>query len=1518
MGDFDIKFDLSPYYPDIFLKDKIYQSMDKVDYTTYISVNSTIFIFNINCSETELPYYNDPGYLLFGIKKQDSGSDYNYKVPSTYFFNYIQTSSSSLTYTPYKIINSLFKPNSQILNLLTSIGYNVNLINTGETSTGLEKFTYYELEINDVITSKKRIVYYLFFTVNELTSINYNYYNSTTYYSEIYNNVFIYPYINIPIDKILGLNKNLNVIYNPDNYISSSTEFIDRIDFDDKEITKYYEKIDYKYMERQDYYNNQNNKLELLKYLSKNYINFEDFFLKSTEQSIVIQTNEISKTYFSNMDYEDKNLNSLTLTKLNNNHINKNTSLSGKDKKYSFSLDNKLSFVKKYIDFNNFRYCPYNYSILNTPSIYQLTKNYYVNGYVNILKPIVNYEIMYVINSYLYKTLVLINPQIINLLNLISSNINLSIYNIFSTNNNLYFGNGADKINLHILGTLKYTDTFYIDKYKIVFSVDTGDGKILEYIIILGICYYNSDNINILETNLTRYTDDLGYILYTNLECSVSLTPQIYNKNSLIKIYENKQALSLFDIKNIMMFINNNTNINNINNENKDILFSNYYTFIPYFKPTLKHFSKGIEIPPAKLLNININKINNFIKNLINLSTNILELITNKLLLNFFNNFVYDINLENTGSTYNYIENFSYFPIIELNSKLPNTIDKYRLYTEIPNIEFGLEPLPAGYYKVVKYINFFPKNNFDTVSIQNDKIVLTINEASKFIENNFCLLIKLPNDTFVDDDFTVKILDESKSYYMDSSNYSFNIGSSNTEMFLVVANDKNEIYINTENIVYGYKLFNKFNSNSGLNELGNKYLIKFKLYISSYLNFYQMILYSNIFVEYNENKNSIIDIDKSYLELHNKLLLKDIVYYDFLRFNYNTDLNSIILQYKTYNIQITNLLYDSKYYTNLIKVNINRLVYISNTNKIVVYSNKIYNYLKLIRDYIILGDDSYEFLLDLINYDANLCLNLTNVNYDIGTTYSINNYFIQGVFTFLIKINKEISLESISELINSVDYLIKYFTNKINLTVKQVLNDNNDVEKSINSPPTVKYIFSLIEEFIFKYELNQILLLEIQKQISNLESTEVFVIIKRTYPLLEDNKVWTFIDLIICLLNIYNLNTKKIDELINLVRLMVLNDDIVEIFLTLNNKVVKNFSLYNTTYYTNNLTINNFNIEKFFTDYKICIEYFSNPTYSSPTTYLYYVKSIDEGIIIFINNTINYFQLIYKQLIGIYKFIYNINIGIIPKIDIYQPVNISNLYYLLTEFEKNYNLVQSIANTNVINIFVELNQVIDFFNSYVSSIKEFLFYIQIKIYFQNLSIYNVLIFQDILKILDIEELYTEIKNIIDLINKLNDGDQLLINEFMQTVYEETKLKTITIKSPQKELDELKTILKDFKFGQVDLFQILKTYILKSIIIVKKIDNLDNQIKSFDFQGEEIVVYQDLNLLYGDFYFNSFNFKDTLVNILKESNDYKLSILDYYYQTPNIEFYKELINYNFLNNKFIINSLNGFDSQNIFK
>ena len=87
-----------------------------------------------------------------------------------------------------------------------------------------------------------------------------------------------------------------------------------------------------------------------------------------------------------------------------------------------------------------------------------------------------------------------------------------------------------------------------------------------------------------------------------------------------------------------------------------------------------------------------------------------------------------------------------------------------------------------------------------------------------------------------------------------------------------------------------------------------------------------------------ECQNSIIDISNTNWQLHNKDLLKDIVYYDFIRFNYTANLIKIKSEYDTYSQSLTDTLYFNKYYLNLLKTDINRLIFVFNTDAKVAIS----------------------------------------------------------------------------------------------------------------------------------------------------------------------------------------------------------------------------------------------------------------------------------------------------------------------------------------------------------------------------------------------------------------------------------------------------------------------------------------------------------------------------------------------------------------------------------------------------
>ncbi len=1509
---FNMRMDLAPYLPDSYLKDRVYQSYDKVDYTTYISVNKTIFAFNIRCNnDTEFKYYNDPGYLLYGFTQNlpNSSTVYPYTLPSTYFFNSVRSVQNLQQRLPYVILNSSTEITIPIRTLIGEIGYNIDLLE--------EKYFYYaEIECTDscINVLERKIITYLFFTQKDLDAINYNNYYTTAYYFEKYNNVFIYPYINIPgpTGRINGLNRNLALFFTlSETRTLSPNNIIEPINFDDREIIKYYEKIDYKYLEREDYYTDTQNKLELLKYLGKNLSNYSEYFKESQiNGDLMISNNEISKVYYNNLDYEHDYQQSYTLTKLNNKYLNSNKTYSGKDKKYSFTLDNKISYVQKDIKDTGFRYDPYNYSVINIPSIYQMSKNYYLNTYVDILKwdPSDSKNLLFVTNCYLYKILLMINPLIINSGYLVNSNVKLIINNIFSDNNNLVFGFGLDKITLFFKGEPRVTNTYYINKYKINFQFNLSDSETANYIIILGICFYNGQNINLLSYDTTRNTDDLGYILYTNEDLTVSLNPSIYNLNKQIKIYEQKEVF-LYDLKRYTLSLNFlDKNLLDDNSNFDDFQLINFYNLLINFNKDKLNKKKNYV---SNILNTTINKVNNFIKNLININTNIYVFKQNnfksKSLMTY--DLLYDLNLEDPDI--NLIYNLTYYPIVLQYSYLPLNVNKYKVYTRFPENVQNLVTLPAGYYKVIKYTNFFPKYDFLEKTTENDKLVLTINTINSFQENNFCLLIRIPNNAYVENKFFVDIQDSNKGTYYSNSNYLTNMNNQEVELFLVVANSNGQLYYTTNNILYAYKLFDSYNSLNNVSTGLGDYKIKIMGYISSYLNLYQIVMNLLLFNDYIEKNSVLLDLQSIKLELHNKNLLKDIVYYDFKRFNFSTNLSNIETQYLNYNFEITNKLNDSKNLVIYSGDTITNVIYILNLNKIINLSNKILNYMILVKNYLLQKNINFDFLINFINYNGLQCLYISLTNYNLNTTYCINSSSAQNLFKILSNLPKTVTLDTIVDLIASVEVVINYLKVKITLTIDIINNTINKIQElnTINNQD----IISIVDDtnlIIENYVLNMILYDSIDKSLNDLDSPDIKNIIKSTYPSYTEVEIYIIITSLISMVKILFHNTEKIDELINTLRLITTDSTIDGIFPELNNNVTKNNFIYNTSYYNDNLQIKSFQFSKFTVDLALIISNYSAPTSSSVDASALYRKAISENVITIIGKLNDTFDEITQKLIGIYKFIYNITTGIIPKFDIYRTENIGYMYYLVAEFLKYLKNLSQIIIDNGILLFTEFNPIVFFMEKFMYSITEYLYLIQLQMTFRQFNnfaqIGNVVyIPEDILKILTIDEVYKIFKNIIEKIFILIQGqDQNLINDILTQEYENKD--NILLTNPETEFLEFKEILKKFQFGNVQVYNILKNYVLNSFIVVKKQKDFSTIINRLDFQGENIVVLQDFIILYENFENSTFNFDSRILKIINYFNSFMLTTSDYYYQTSNIDLYKQLINYNYLKYQFINN------------
>jgi hypothetical protein len=179
---------------------------------------------------------------------------------------------------------------------------------------------------------------------------------------------------------------------------------------------------------------------------------------------------------------------------------------------------------------------------------------------------------------------------------------------------------------------------------------------------------------------------------------------------------------------------------------------------------------------------------------------------------------------------------------------------------------------------------------------------------------------------------------------------------------------------------------------------------------------------------------------------------------------------------------------------------------------------------------------------------------------------------------------------------------------------------------------------------------------------------------------------------------------------------------------------------------------------------------------------------------------------------------------------------------------------------------------------------------------------------DILNIISINEYKVEITNIYNEIYELSNGtNQNIINEYLKQYFNNTKVKNITVESIK-----FNNILKKFNYGNVNIYNILKNYIDNTYITVNETMDYSKLITKLDFQGQNIIILQDLNILYTFFNFNSFNFDINIIKIINDYNNFKDNIFNYYYNTKNIEFYKELINYNYIDFKYIYENYNLFE------
>jgi hypothetical protein len=1460
MSEFEINYDTRPYLPDIIIKDNIYNSCDSINNNNSIEINSTIFIVNINKNLD----FSDPGYILFGIKN-DNLNPLIYEFPPLYFFYY---NSNNLTNKPYKITYETNTLSENLKSILQQIGYSIDKINGSS-------FIYKELLVTEEFNQIQKKVLYFYFKLTNIEPtenyVNYNRYLSSFYTNDSYYNILIYPFYN----KYQVIYENLQINFNYYFTTNQNTNnYLDNLDFDDREIIKYYEKIDYKYFENTNYTMDLKTNIETLRNYTFNIKNYLEY-VKSFKSKNVISSsiNELSKINYPTTDYGINNKLSYSNIVLNKNHINNNISYSNQYNKYSYTMDKKFGNLAPLFN-NKLEYSIFHTKNVSNETTFQQVRNYYLNFYYDINK-INSVNQMIKLNSYLLKIFLIINPFIINL-NYVLNKVNTSIYPLYDNSNILSFGSNKEKLNIFILGNIKSIEIYYIEKYKIIFEYETLIGEKLSNIIILSIAFYNSNLFNILNTSITNNINDLGFVNYTTIDQNISLSPAISLFTDNLKINE---KLYDYNFESIRYYYNSidYSKLSSYPSAENIIDFLNFYNFIPNILTQLK-------TPENKyynnLMDVLLLRVNSFIKNFINIEQNYKTFISESFnLKKYLNiNILWDNNilLNNNVSNFKNIEYYSYFPKINL---LYQTVEekfsgKYYPVLKYPYNSLNISSfqiLPAGNYLKFNYVNYFDKEISKT---QN--FVKSINEISLMINHNYSLFIKLPYNINEDDSFYC----ESKDYY--SSNYSMNIGGNLTEIYLVLTDIYGNPYtfygdnpiseFNINGLIYGIKMYDYFNYFSDNLKLS----ILLNIYFNDYINLSKFTLISELCTNYTDSNIFYWDINNSNYNLHNFNSLKEIILFDFKRFKNSYNSETIIEYSKNFNYKYLEILYNNKSQLNKLRYDIKISLYLANTYKIITLIKKIYNYLEIIKINIILGYYKNDYIINIIRYNTSQIINLLEINYNF---YISNGTFKTDIYreiTMINNINISNTLEKFNEYQILLENILNYITQKIESILEIFSNNMVGVENVFYN------LYKNIYESIGLERINLNLEEEILNDINNL-TNDLSIEILDSFEYLTIQNKNNLINQVNAYLKIIILNLTKIDELYNLAKLM--GDKTINIFLpeNLSNNVVKNTYIYNTDCYQDISNVPKFNIINFLNDTKDLILYQSLPA-NNPDSYLIYQKCILEGIIVFIDNTKTYFEQVINKIVHIYNYIQGIID--IDKINIFLPDEIANFYSVLGLFQTNYYAFFEILFENQIDVFYEYIFLKTLFNNLYNSCEEFLLYVRVKNDFLNPNLIeytNIFVNEDLYKIIHLDTFYNF------TLKTLNSIDLLVIkkNPELSIIY----------------LEKVKNINSLFEGNK--LFNLIVN-LINGMILEFNLE-IETGIKVYvpiNYFSFYIIPYYDLLLFKEIFKPASFNFNNINLDMIFNVNNLNLNIFYTYYvdEETNV-FYKNALNYSYLSTPY---------------
>ncbi len=1260
----NLLIDTVPYVPDIFNNSPSLYQCELTSNENSIPTHQTIFIFSLNVKDglvNELNKYNNPYYMLYGIKEPS----FTYSLPSIKYFSAVQPlpvppfyfSNSSLIKEIYK--SYVFTP--EIIEILSNVGYDTTPTSLSDITPSKlfppsvfpippnnstiydNKILFQKLIIYDAVSGRNDEIIFIYFYQNYITEnpihLNNSYINNTSqipflssvFYNKKNWNVFIYPYTD--------LNPNPNPNPNPEYYIPinnnnlnttiQNSNYVESLNFNNKDYCPYIDKIEYKYFENKNFVQI-DNKLNTAMTHSKNLISFSNYYstkISKSNNNIFISLNEINKsdnfTNLSNSVSENTNLKFLTKSK----------SYSNVNKYYSMSADNKMGYINNKLNPTDLTYAPYYNNENRTQSMYPITKNFFINTYINILNdnpaffPIgsdVNY-LLQSTNWYIRKILLQINPLIINN----TDAVELMIYPLIECKNLLEITNDIQVkfVSTVETGNLSTTNNYYIDRFRLVVkwseSVNNTTSIDFVYYIILNIAYYNQNKLNISNIRKTSNVDDLGYINFTNIERSNTLAPTIFNKLENSNIYTNLIDYNMIDIKSYSFSLNYNLLSSNPT-QNNLIFINHFYCLIPYIKPTIDYTYKIDSITNTILIsnvfNLLEKKINNFITNAIFLSDNFYSIKYNnynsesifKLSVTFDSNILKESDSSNTD----YIDYLSYISHNFGSSVIPY-VQPNSFNTNYPNSSVMI---PTGNYIIFKYHNnFIIRNSTGAITDMSDAIVnqlfydaLNISDIQLY---NYALLIKLDDDFNPDDTFFVN----NSSMYTSENQYMYNQGNYQTKMYLVPCNTDYSLYyyrtipINIDETspptyLVGLELFNYYNGIINSTNLfpGNKIFIN--LIINKYMNFFELNFVIDTFDTMKQYNKLCFDKNNLLFKIHNNNQIQQIVKYDSMRFN-----SGIPQGINYWDSELIVKLTNNKNLINYMKVLDNNLLFILNYNKIINLLKRCIFYLRIIKNKIYFESIehnkpdciieeifkcghhkkwknhilSINDCINIINYLATCCVNINKVCQIINITFCYEISDVDIILLNLVYVTNTVTIQTINNYILQLEKGMGFYANRICIVQNEVFSLFTEFENgyNLNSSPITNYpqYKKQYIEILKEIYVNDIILYAI-----NLDVLTIFNSIKicpNIKPELFDFLAHNLTEIIDIIEN-YKLNINILLETLNFIRLFyydtVYGNSVYLLYPELTDTIIKTNYIYNPTYYNGSNNLPTMNIFTYF------------------------------------------------------------------------------------------------------------------------------------------------------------------------------------------------------------------------------------------------------------------------------------------------------------------------------------------------